>query len=118
MLFLSHNGHRMSVCTDTMSGNEMEKSMARRYIFANQKGGVTKTTSTITSAVMSTLCGKRALVVDMDGQGNTSYAFGYNPDQLDHTVYTVMQGQSTIPQALRKTYFDPKSGIFFNPGDA
>jgi chromosome partitioning protein len=101
-----------------MSTKQLEESMARRYIFANQKGGVTKTTSTITSAVMSTLCGKRTLVVDMDGQGNTTYAFGYNPDQLDHTVYTAMQGQSTIPQALRKTYFDPKSGIFFNPADA
>jgi chromosome partitioning protein len=101
-----------------MSTKQLEESMARRYIFANQKGGVTKSTTTINSAVMSTLCGKRTLVVDMDGQGNTTYAFGYNPDQLDHTVYTVMQGQSTITQALRKTYFDPKSGIFFNPADA
>jgi len=28
-----------------------------------------------------------------------------------------MQGTSTLQQALKPTYFDPKTGIFFDPGD-
>src|SRR5579859_2670324 len=91
--------------------------MARKYASANQKGGVTKSTTTMNSAVMASLCGKRTLLVDMDGQGNSTYALGYNPDSLEHTVYTVMQGTSTIQQALKPTYFDPNSGVFFDPSD-
>jgi chromosome partitioning protein len=91
--------------------------MTKKYVFANQKGGVTKTTTTVNSAVMASLCGKRTLLVDMDGQGNSTYALGYNPDILDHTIYTVMQGTSTLEQALQPTYFDPTSGVFFNPQD-
>jgi len=89
--------------------------MARKYVYANQKGGVTKTTTAVNSAVMASLCGKRTLLVDMDGQGNSTYALGYNPDGLEHIVYTVMQGSSTIGQALKPTYFDPTTGVFFDP---
>jgi chromosome partitioning protein len=89
--------------------------MARKYVYANQKGGVTKTTTAINSAVMASLCSKRTLLIDMDGQGNSTYALGYNPDGLEHTIYTVMQGNSTIQQATKKTYFDPTSGVFFDP---
>lgn len=91
--------------------------MARKYVYTNQKGGVTKTTAAINTAVMATLSGKRSLLVDMDGQGNSTWASGYNPDYLEHTTYTAMQGTSTIQQALRPTYFDPKTGIFFDPSD-
>ena len=89
--------------------------MTKKYVFANQKGGVTKTTTAINSAVMASLCGKRTLLVDMDGQGNSTYALGYNPDNLEHTIYTVMQGTSTLDQTLKPTYFDPTSGVFFDP---
>ncbi len=92
--------------------------MAKKYVYTNQKGGVTKTTTAISAAVMSSLCGKRALLVDMDGQGNTSWATGYTPDYLEHTMYTAMQGTSPVREALKPTYFDPKSGIFFDPNDA
>jgi chromosome partitioning protein len=92
--------------------------MTKKYVYTNQKGGVTKTTSAINAAVMGGLCGKRTLLVDMDGQGNSTWALGYNPDYLEHTVYTAMQGTSTLQQALKPTYFDPKTGIFFDPSDA
>jgi len=89
--------------------------MAKKYVSANQKGGVTKTTATINTAVMATLCNKRTLLVDMDGQGNSTYALGYNPDVLEHTIYTAMQGNSSLQQVLKPTYFDPTTGIFFDP---
>jgi chromosome partitioning protein len=91
--------------------------MTKRYVYTNQKGGVTKTTTAINAAVIGGLCGKRVLLVDMDGQGNSTWALGYSPDYLEHTVYTAMQGSSTLQQALKPTYFDPKTGIFFDPAD-
>lgn len=91
--------------------------MTKKYIYTNQKGGVTKTTTAINAAVMGGLCGKHTLLVDMDGQGNSTWAMGYSPDYLEHTVYTAMLGTSTLHQALKPTYFDPKTGIFFDPGD-
>jgi chromosome partitioning protein len=118
ILILCHNEYMASVYTDIMYGkNNGGITMARKYVYTNQKGGVTKTTAAINTAVMATLSGKRSLLVDMDGQGNSTWASGYNPDYLEHTIYKAMQGTSTIQQALRPTYFDPKTGIFFDPSD-
>jgi len=87
----------------------------KRYVYTNQKGGVTKTTTALNHAVMGTLCQKRILLVDMDSQGNSTWSLGYSPDTLEHTVYTVMRKESSLEQALKPTYFDPQTGRFFDP---
>ena len=62
--------------------------------------------------------GKRVLVVDFDhAQGNATYAFGYTQWGLDHSVYTAMVGESSLQETLLHTYYDPKTGIFFDPRD-
>lgn len=95
------------------------KNRKKRYVYSNQKGGVTKSTKTVNFSVAGALSGKRVLAVDVDhGQGNLTYALGLTQWQLKHTVYTLMNGDSTIDQAILPTYFDPKSGIFFDPQDA
>lgn len=86
-------------------------------VYANQKGGVTKTTDAVTFALMAILNGKRAVLVDMDPQGNATTFLGYNPDFLDHTVYTGMRGKSTLTQILKKTFIHTQSGSFFDPAD-
>lgn len=91
--------------------------MAIKYVFANQKGGVTKSTTSVNAAVMASLSKKRVLLVDMDGQGNSTYGLGYHPDALSHTVYTTMKETSTLSQTILPTYFDPSSGVFFHPHD-
>lgn len=46
--------------------------MPKRIIYALQKGGVGKTTSTVTTAEILAAAGFRVLVVDMDSQGNAT----------------------------------------------
>lgn len=54
--------------------------------FANQKGGVAKTTSTLSVAAALREAGQRVLAVDMDPQGALTYSLGVDPDAVDETV--------------------------------
>ncbi len=51
--------------------------------FANQKGGVAKTTTTLNLAVAFAEKGHRVLCVDMDPQGNLTMSQGIDPDTLE-----------------------------------
>src|ERR1044072_1763518 len=52
---------------------------ARVIAFANQKGGVAKTTTTLNLAVAFKESGHRVLCVDMDPQGNLTISQGVDP---------------------------------------
>src|ERR1051325_631640 len=69
-----------------------ECSMAKRYVLTNQKGGVSKSQMSLTSAVMSWVCGKRVLLVDLDPQSNITLSSGCNPNAVPATIYDVMRG--------------------------
>src|SRR5437660_12918056 len=58
--------------------------------FANQKGGVAKTTTTLNLAVAFAEQGNRVLCVDMDPQGNLTMSQGMDPDSLEKLVYDVV----------------------------
>ena len=58
---------------------------------ASQKGGVTKTTTVLNLATALGLMGKKVLAVDLDPQGSLTICAGVqNPDNLIHTVYTLL----------------------------
>ena len=71
--------------------------------FANQKGGVAKTTTTLNLAVAFVEKGFRVLCVDMDPQGNLTMSQGIDPDTLEKSMYDVLVHQTSIrevdPQA-------------------
>jgi chromosome partitioning protein len=58
--------------------------------FANQKGGVAKTTSTLNLAVALAEAGHRVLCVDMDPQANLTMSQGIDPEGLERSVFDVL----------------------------
>ena len=67
-----------------------EKSLQRVIVFANQKGGVAKTTTTLNLAVAFKEKGFRVLVVDLDPQGNLTMSQGMNPDAIERSMFDVL----------------------------
>ena len=64
--------------------------MARVLAFANQKGGVAKTTTTLSIGAALAEMGRTVLAVDMDPQAALTYSMGVDPDALDETVNDVL----------------------------
>jgi cellulose biosynthesis protein BcsQ len=62
--------------------------------FANQKGGVAKTTTALNLAVAFMEKGFRVLCIDMDPQGNLTMSQGIDPDTLDKSMYDVLVHQT------------------------
>ena len=62
----------------------------RVLAFANQKGGVAKTTTTLSIGAALVERGRTVLAVDMDPQGALTYSLGVDPDSLDETVNDVL----------------------------
>jgi chromosome partitioning protein len=61
------------------------------WTIANQKGGVGKTTSTVTLAGLLAQKGYKVLLIDMDPHGSLTSYFGYNPDTIEESVYSLFQ---------------------------
>ena len=79
---------------------------ARVIAFANQKGGVAKTTSTLNLAVALAEEGYRVLIVDMDPQGNLTMSQGFNPDQIDRSMFDVLVHRLPIDQIIQEAEVD------------
>ena len=60
------------------------------FAFANQKGGVAKTTTTLNLAVALSESGHRVLAVDLDPQGNLTMSQGIDPDTVEKSLYHVL----------------------------
>lgn len=73
----------------------------RVIAFANQKGGVGKTTSALNVGAGLALLGKSVLLVDLDPQGNLTRAvLGYNPNKIEQTVYHLLMQRCGIDDVL------------------
>jgi chromosome partitioning protein len=65
--------------------------MGHIIALANQKGGVGKTTTTLNLGAALGELGHQVLLVDMDPQASLTLALGFNPDELETTIYTALK---------------------------
>lgn len=70
--------------------------------FANQKGGVAKTTSTLCIGSALASDGYRVLLVDLDPQGSLTFSMGIDGDSLDSTIHDVILGRIPMGQVVIK----------------
>lgn len=75
--------------------------MGEIIVVAMNKGGVGKTSLVANiSGVLGKDGTKKVLIVDTDGQGNLSLAFGLNPNQYNNTLYEVLMGECPAKDAI------------------
>ena len=74
--------------------------------FANQKGGVAKTTTTLNLAVAFAEKGARVLCIDMDPQGNLTMSQGIDPDTVERSMYDVLVHRLSIREVIRRREID------------
>jgi chromosome partitioning protein len=80
--------------------------MARVIAFANQKGGVAKTTTTLNLGVALKESGHAVLVVDLDPQGNLTMSQGWNPDEIERSMFDVLVHRLPIEEIIRQAEVD------------
>ena len=80
--------------------------VAEVIAFANQKGGVAKTTTTLNLGVALAERGLRILAVDLDPQGNLTMSQGWNPDEIDRSMFDVLVHRLPIGEIVRSNEID------------
>lgn len=68
--------------------------------FANQKGGVAKTTTVHSLADAFGELGKSVLMVDLDPQASLTFANGIDPDALETSLHDVILGRMSAADVL------------------
>lgn len=77
--------------------------MGKIIAFANQKGGVGKTTTAVNLAAALAEQGKKVLVCDFDPQGNATSGFGIDPRSLKTSVYELTVCDAPVEDGIVKT---------------
>jgi chromosome partitioning protein len=83
-----------------------EAPMPRVISFANQKGGVAKTTTTLNLGVAFSEHGLKVLLVDLDPQGNLTMSQGLNPDSIERSMFDVLVHRLPIQEVIHHAEVD------------
>src|ERR1044072_2259675 len=85
---------------------EVPTKHAEVIAFANQKGGVAKTTTTLNLAVAFAESGHRVLCIDLDPQGNLTMSQGIDPDKVERSLYDVLVNDMPISEIIQHREID------------
>jgi chromosome partitioning protein len=79
---------------------------AKVISFANQKGGVAKTTTTLNLAVAFAESGHDVLCIDLDPQGNLTMSQGIDPDKVEKSMFDVLVHHIPIRDVIQSREID------------
>ena len=85
--------------------------MGKIISFANQKGGVGKTTSCVNIAASLGILGKKVLIIDLDPQGNTTSGVGIAKKGLKGGTRELLSGRIPVEEIIVETPFENLSVI-------
>src|SRR6059058_732033 len=91
---------------NTRARTDRGPSLARVIVFANQKGGVAKTTTTLNLGVALAEKGLKVLAIDLDPQGNLTMSQGWNPDEIERSNFDVLVHKLPITEIIRRGELD------------
>ena len=77
--------------------------MGKIIAYANQKGGVGKTTTCVNVSAYLATMGKKVLLIDLDPQGNATSAVGLDKNADLKSVYNVITGENYVEEVIQKT---------------
>ena len=79
--------------------------MGKIIAISNQKGGVGKSTTAINLSACLAERLKKALIIDLDPQGNTTSGLGINREEAENTVYELLIGDASAEECTVRTAF-------------
>ena len=77
--------------------------MTKIYAFANQKGGVGKTTTAVNLGAYLAASDRRVLVVDVDPQSNATSSLGFDKNSLSTAIYDALINRVPCSQVIVPT---------------
>ena len=80
--------------------------MGKIISFANQKGGVGKTTSAVNIAASLGVLGYKVLLIDLDPQGNATSGVGIMKKSLKLTAFDMLTTDAGVAEVALKTRFE------------
>jgi chromosome partitioning protein len=87
---------------NTRTKNGKGPIIAKVIAFANQKGGVAKTTTTLNLGVALSERGHSVLLIDLDPQGNLTMSQGLNPDEIERSMFDVLVHKIPIQDVIEQ----------------